>query len=1136
MEDISQQQIARLVLGYLKKENQKLAYNIFYKQCPHFEKYRQKRQKISTRYYGMGLEDILQQYSEIYTIVQPRLEDTEYFENKSFHYQELPQQLLYLLNHVSHGKNVTATPLKTLPGNAIQVDETETEQSSSGDNENPPIQEVVEVFKETLLAREELQEKIAHTINEVRCPEVKESVISREVESAIAEVSETQREPAFESLLQEILGASFTEKEKPPEAPTSTTNITNKDIIIIDGNGCVNNTACSSVVYNLTEQDILSMPVYVCNEKHDERVMVEQGVQVPEERIKMLPVQNRTETIADFITLYKCDDQQEETFTLIQAENQQLLQIEQATEVVNIETVIDTKTPDQTQITKLPAPAQTPKSGGRSHIRALDFKFQTPAKEVLKIKQASSSPTKTYTNSSKQKPSKSLFTNDENSAGKGKKSQSKAKDKPKEPWDMKFRAGLNMDKSPDENIDVTNKTKPEKATKAKSTVKKKTPQRKTPKSKIKTLNASPKNTNKAEKTNETTPVSLKNQKTKQIIDVTKVENVNLININKPPRFNRKCNTDTKKEVKLSIPKETETKQDIIIDSDKLVLSPSKLNGSKRSLDLEVVLKQEVLNTTTPEVNKLEPMVVPCILPSSSTVRNITPLLETPAKDYPKTPCVYNPAETVETPLTRVFNEQIAGMDIASIQTPKLILTPSFAITPFIDGNGSPSYNRPTDYSTSSSYYQPSDTEANKSLEKLIQECNRLETVNVIGRKNLNLMKDKDKSTSDESSNTSTSSSSSSSSSDDSESDLDEPTNATVVEKQPSRYPLRSRSLNTSDEVKNKDINDIVSSVEFIPVLNDKPSKLDDNKTKILSDLDRKRMRVLEGIKNDGGEKGRKVAAKKKKPATTARVLRSNTVKLKEEDLLMTSSDEELVIRPFEIVETELLCPNSNTEPEKTESVKNNAEPEKLESVKDNAVNSPVHDEILVVEDPKTAKKKKLVPVLEKLTKLAMKRKVEPVKTTKTPKKKVEKPPSEPKPEINIKPDENVKVLKGSTGEDAKNLIAGLKERGINLKERETIEKQEEEEATKVASKVEYETSVFIPKKENIGRCVTTINTPEEDLIFFDIRVFSDPIFFDGSNVQSNAAGIRDAKDDNLRLTKAYCMTTYDDATDAEIEK
>lgn len=246
----------------------------------------------------MGLEDILQQYSEIYTIVQPRLEDTEYFENKSFHYQELPQQLLYLLNHVSHGKSksitssispvpseneantsidfsstldVTATPLKTLPGNAIQVNETETEQSSSGDNENPPIQEVVEVFKETLLAREELQEKIAHTINEVRCPEVKESVISREVESAIVEVSEAQREPAFESLLQEILGASFTEKEKPPEAPTSTTNITNKDIIIIDGNGCVNNTACSSVVYNLTEQDILSMPVYVCNEKHDER-------------------------------------------------------------------------------------------------------------------------------------------------------------------------------------------------------------------------------------------------------------------------------------------------------------------------------------------------------------------------------------------------------------------------------------------------------------------------------------------------------------------------------------------------------------------------------------------------------------------------------------------------------------------------------------------------------------------------------------------------------------------------------------------------------------------------------------------------------------------------------------------------
>lgn len=140
-------------------------------------------------------------------------------------------------------------------------------------------------------------------------------------------------------------------------------------------------------------------------------------------------------------------------------------------------------------------------------------------------------------------------------------------------------------------------------------------------------------------------------------------------------------------------------------ANKLILSPSKLNANKRSI---------IDPTDASDTNK------------PSTKRNITPMLETPVKPSicPKTPGFFSPVSNKDTPFTKVLKEQLDGIDITTIPTPKFPVTPSFPFTPPL---GSTQYqNRPTDYSSSSSYYQPSDTENNKSLEQLIEECNRLE--------------------------------------------------------------------------------------------------------------------------------------------------------------------------------------------------------------------------------------------------------------------------------------------------------------------------------------------------------------------------------------------------------------------------
>lgn len=91
---------------------------------------------------------------------------------------------------------------------------------------------------------------------------------------------------------------------------------------------------------------------------------------------------------------------------------------------------------------------------------------------------------------------------------------------------------------------------------------------------------------------------------------------------------------------------------------------------------------------------------------------------------PRTPVV-SFAENVEaTPFTKAVIQQIVEVGLDTIPTPKFPITPNFAFTPA--NNQSPLASRGTDYSTSSSYYQPSDSEQNKSIEQLLEECKRLE--------------------------------------------------------------------------------------------------------------------------------------------------------------------------------------------------------------------------------------------------------------------------------------------------------------------------------------------------------------------------------------------------------------------------
>lgn len=187
-----------------------------------------------------------------------------------------------------------------------------------------------------------------------------------------------------------------------------------------------------------------------------------------------------------------------------------------------------------------------------------------------------------------------------------------------------------------------------------------------------------------------------------------------------------------------------------------IISPFKLNVSKNNI--ETKSEEIVSKFITPDMAK-ETTALPI-----KANRNITPMLETPFKyqHLPKTPGIATPMGFNDdgTPFTKMMlDANLKDMDISSIETPSLLNTPGFPPnTPGLDLI-SPYANRPTDYSTSSSYYQPSDNEQNKILEAQVREVEKASASinvvsevlkvtdhvnifnkNIIGKKNLSLIK------------------------------------------------------------------------------------------------------------------------------------------------------------------------------------------------------------------------------------------------------------------------------------------------------------------------------------------------------------------------------------------------------------
>lgn len=395
----------------------------------------------------------------------------------------------------------------------------------------------------------------------------------------------------------------------------------------------------------------------------------------------------------------------------------------------------------------------------------------------------------------------------------------------------------------------------------------------------------------------------------------------------------KTEKEVMQEVKTDVVEETPDgpNEKMQIDSaSKLVLSSSILNVSKRSL-VDVPNTPDICGRKTPVDVKSA---------VNTVKRNIVNALETPMKldVCPKTPGFFSPINNTDTPLTKVLKEQLHGIDISTIPTPKFPVTPNFPLTPSIDAHYT---NRPTDYSSSSSYYHPSDNENNRSIEQLIEECNRLEndtkeipaekqvhvlneirippsgdlkavaekmkslSKNVIGRKNLKLVEPAEI---DSSCSTCSSDSSSEGTGESRDSEKWGSSNQTVIAKQtPQRYSLRLRKNNTPTiDNKTETITAIINNVKV-------KSTLENVKThdEILLEMEEKRKKTIEKLENDQQklqQKRKKVVEKKVKPVRKPLIKKAKSTKPKEN----IKTDE--ILEPFEMVEAELLRNTNSSTP------------------------------------------------------------------------------------------------------------------------------------------------------------------------------------------------------------------------------
>ncbi|KAJ8921646.1 hypothetical protein NQ315_010555 [Exocentrus adspersus] len=284
--------IARLVLGYLKEQKCRTAYKEFLRTSHNFQKHGSVQSRyIPTRFLGLTLEDILREYFEISKIVQGRLEATNYY-NECNSRATLIQQLLYLLNRtqssrtstpcprsplgsnicesspspIEHISDVETTPAHTLPGNTQYGNEESYLYKSSRRKSNsrsshksgeaveskPTEQEekMLKVLAQTLLENKEFQEKIAQSINKVA---EKYYSKSAELDKTIKTVvKETEADPMFDQILEEIIGSTATLEHCKNVETSSTTSSATKEVIDDTGskekrsNNCTNSSKSGS--------------------------------------------------------------------------------------------------------------------------------------------------------------------------------------------------------------------------------------------------------------------------------------------------------------------------------------------------------------------------------------------------------------------------------------------------------------------------------------------------------------------------------------------------------------------------------------------------------------------------------------------------------------------------------------------------------------------------------------------------------------------------------------------------------------------------------------------------------------------------------------------------------------------------
>ncbi|XP_044760964.1 muscle M-line assembly protein unc-89-like [Coccinella septempunctata] len=781
--EISKNQIARLVLGYLKSENCKSAFNEFLLKSQYLKSYAlfvKNGKYFATRVGGLTLEDILAEYSDIALIVQGRLEQTDYYEKG--HKMKLSEQLTYILENNSRvsspalSKNLEATPIESLPGNS-------TNNSYKPPTSSPGKSTIDTASHNSPGPSDDKGEKtLAELDNQIRSIKQKaekDPVFDRLLEEIIGQKNEASTDTSNNKSMENnrtttiiepstmgqsssaVLSLDITEPQSGqgpkkaigmvPDPHAIAPVLPQQNQFFLTSNGGLLMLpplmAASNYVFlngsqptttvpasnPLTETDIMKMPTLLVDDcssaqqtlmpTQTSQAAAHQSSHPPQSQLPVMVTQSQI-----IVTSMPHPVMSSQICTSIAPKPKTLKTIApKATAKITL------ASPDgdfYKEIDKNEPPAEPPaKPVGRPGLR------KRPAKNKENAPLARSSPVKNTSADKKKNSAKSLFPD------KGTKST----------WDSELRELLVVKdrarEDDDDKMDVSYDDEELKREAMLIEAAFKTPVKAQPDPKDEPKEETPED---KKDTEEKPPDDSEMEEQVTMIEQTEVY---LRNCNGPPRIKKKVNQ----------------------------------SGATELFEVAEVVEETV---------KGDALIVD---------RKIT-ILETPIKsELPKTP-----GKTSEmTPFSRAIEDQLQGMDLLSMPTPSVVIpTPGFPITPNVDLSTPDHHsNRPTDYSTSSSYYQPSDNEQNKSFELMMEEyrkegkkkaeekkvesvseMKRLFNKNVIGQKNLNLMK-KVSSGSESSS----SSSSSSDSSDNSDSESDSDAGAKNEPDSPREYSFRKRN-------------------------------------------------------------------------------------------------------------------------------------------------------------------------------------------------------------------------------------------------------------------------------------------------------------------------------------------------------